>query len=461
MENSAVTPQRSDKWVLPAVFCLALVVNMGLGLKLGLNRPMQSDSYYYYQLAVSLADGKGYVVRDGFWPDSPSMRRLPAWPFLVSLALRVLPSAPPGVVMRVLSLVMNALAAVLIAALTRRIFRNKWATLLSGIAYALYPTALLLAYEGLSEPLFVFTVALGTLLLLSPFSAPLREPPRPPPTVLRPLSSAFGFLCLGCACLVRANFVAWVFFFAPAAVVGLLRAKAPRSRREILPLALGILFFLVPPGLWATRNYRICDAFPVFSALRGQTFYGGNNAVVAGSREYWGYWVFPNNIPGETPMVELAAKMTEYEVDAYYYNKGKEFLCSNPSRIPKLLLGKIVRAYVPVPWKLRLGSVVVCTVRAALYLGFLIGIFFFWHRTEVIYRAIFLAMIATNVFTVLVFYGYSRFTFALEPFLIPFAAMGLVAAAEKLIGKRSSADSGGSLAEAQRSRRDKSIDKNR
>ena len=52
---------------------ISLAVNLGLGIGQGLDRPMESDAYYYYQLAVSLAHSGGYVIRDGLWPKHPAL----------------------------------------------------------------------------------------------------------------------------------------------------------------------------------------------------------------------------------------------------------------------------------------------------------------------------------------------------------------------------------------------------
>jgi hypothetical protein len=166
----------------------------------------------------------------------------------------------------------------------------------------------------------------------------------------------------------------------------------------------------------------VCGHFPVLSTLRGQTFYGGNNTVVAKDFKYWGYWVFPNSIPGEKPMVELAKTLTEYEVDAYYYSKGKQYIAGNPLSMPRLLIGKLVRAYVPIPWRLTRASGVVSAYRWLLYLVALIGIWGWWKHGDGTYRIVFLAIVMTNIATVLVFWGCSRFAFPLDPFLFPFAA---------------------------------------
>jgi hypothetical protein len=185
---------------------------------------------------------------------------------------------------------------------------------------------------------------------------------------------------------------------------------------------LATVLFLIPSTLWACRNYGICGHFPVLSTLRGQTFYGGNNDVVANDLEYWGYWVFPNSIPGETTMLALAASLSEYQVDCYYFTKGKDYARKNWFAMPRLLLGKAIRAYVPVPWKPGLGAYVVSAFRWVVFLSALIGIYLLWRRLNTGCLIIVGAMAMTNLFTVLMFWGCARFSFALEPFLLPFSA---------------------------------------
>jgi hypothetical protein len=55
-------------------------------------------------LAVALAAGEGYVSRVTFWSETPSMRRLPAWPWLVSVGLRLGGAGAPDATMRVMAL---------------------------------------------------------------------------------------------------------------------------------------------------------------------------------------------------------------------------------------------------------------------------------------------------------------------------------------------------------------------
>jgi len=250
--------------VLAVVLVTALALNLGLGLKVGLGRAMQSDAHYFLEIAKSLAAGDGYYLREGFWPDTPTLSRLPAWPFTVSLALRLFPGSSPDAVMRVLALALNAFVAVLVAWLAWRLLQSRAAALLAGWAYAVHPTALFLALDGESEVLFLALTLLGTLACMR-----------------GGWGWWVGAALMGLGCLVRANYVLWLPFAAVAAFWGYRRRLSwPWIRRHSLGVLAGVLLFVAPAGSWALRNYAVSGHAPVISTLRGQTFYGGNNGVL-------------------------------------------------------------------------------------------------------------------------------------------------------------------------------------
>ncbi|MFT7489544.1 MAG: hypothetical protein ACI9OU_001948, partial [Candidatus Promineifilaceae bacterium] len=324
---------------------------------------------------------------------------------------------------RSLALVLHAVASLFVTAIALRLFRNGLIALVAGAVSVIHPAGLFAAHEGLSESAFVALAAAGTLLLLTHLPASFTQASAEERLMRRSsFGILFGFLLLGLSCLVRANFVLWIIFFAASYGLVVLRR---RSLGALALLAVGGLLFTLPPLTWAARNYELCGHFPAFSALRGQTFYGGNNIVVARDKAFWGYWVFPNQIPGETPMVELAQSMTEYEVDCYYYERGKRFVRENARAMPVLLVGKLVRAYVPIPWGRSFPSYASNAFRLVFMLAAIHGLVFFWRRTDARYLWLMGSMVATSVATVLVFYGYSRFAYTVEIFFIPFVSAGV------------------------------------
>ncbi len=529
------------------VLVFALFVNLGAGMAFGLRRPLISDAEYFLHIAENLTAGKGYVLdaAHSFWPDEPSMRRLPLWPMMMAGGLKVAPWIDPNAVARVLCLVVNACAAAAIAWLTVGIVRReRWdvgsvvrrctaqpavggntafrpavgcemqsratlAAVAAGAVYTLHPGLLHLSLQGLSEPLSILLVALGLGMMTKAESRKQKSEmgSRSPTSVLRPLISVLHLpaaaLLLGLSCLVRANFVLFPIFLGMllgswwlwSVVRGCTsRARSPEravqstdreySRpegvlarcnlalhfRRGLVVAGCLVLFYAPVAGWITRNYRVCG-HPAISTLKGQTIYGGNNELVANDLNWWGYWVFPNSIPGEMPMHELAKTMSEYEVDKYYTQKAAKYAKENWFSYPRLLLGKLVRAYVPIPWKPSYGSYAVSAYRWLLYLLVVLGLVkcsaplhgasvpagrecsipdearrVETPRSEVQPRTTLLpisgfrfqvsALLLTNLAAVLVFWGNARFAFSLEPFFLPIAAMAFVGRAER--GKQKS-----------------------
>ena len=389
---------------------VALILNFGLAFARGIGRGMNSDAAYYLQLAENLSAGKGYVLtHDTYWPNQPTMRRLPGWPLLTAAGLRLIPGDATATKMRIVALLTNVAAACMLCILTYGLIRDPVISALAGLLYAAHPAALHFADVGLSEPLFVLLVASGVCCLFR-----------------GGWWIAGGLLLEGLACLVRANFVLWLPLVALGAAVYQLWKKPPRLPARAPILIAGAVLFLLPPLAWTARNYQHTGAFPVLSTLRGQTFYGGNNSVTANDFRMWGYWVFPDQIPGQTPMAELARSHSEHELDRYYYGKGKEYIAGNLSDMPRLLLGKLVRAYVPIPFVPRLDSYIASLYRWLLYAGALMGLIAAWRTTRPAYAISLTAMMITNLAVVLLFWGYVRFAFALEVFFLPYTAVAVM-----------------------------------
>jgi len=200
--------------------------------------------------------------------------------------------------------------------------------------------------------------------------------------------------------------------FAIAAL--LWRPELHRYYRRFLVLT---VVFALPPAFWIIRNYEVSGAFPLLNAMEGETFYGANNAVVASDLDEWGYWVFPDLIPGEVPKQVLGKRMTEAELNRYYENKGMAFVRSHLIAYPRLTLGKLIRGFLPMPWVPRVTTYLASLPRLLLYIAF------FWSlRSRIISNATFallmIALLLVTIVTTVIFYGNSRFTLCLEPYMI-------------------------------------------
>lgn len=403
---------------ISVLFVCVLIINSLAGLFYGLNRPMESDAKLFLQIAGSVAAGDGYTLREGFWPDQPTMSRAPGWPVMIAGVLSAVKAigfkgCSDDALMRILCLLLNSINTLLVYALALKLgMKQRTATAACGL-YVFYPTALYHAVSGASEILFITLCLSGLLIALKKDWWLL-------------LSGGL----LGAAAMVRLNFV-----ILPVALIAGYSVMASHlhfnTRKCIIWMLAGFLFS-APALLWSFRNYSVCSEFPVLSSLKGQTFYGGNNDVVASFGGNWGYWVFPDSIPGEAPMRELSRKMTEREVDRYYMEKGREHVKRNLIRMPLHCAGKLIRAYIPLPWKWTKGLIILNLYRLSLYVLVTASLWNNWKKLTASYQLFAGGMLLVNTITVLAFWGSSRFTFGIEPIFLPLAAIGLENAIEAL-----------------------------
>lgn len=391
-------------FAVTAVFTLAVVAAFLAARVMGpIDRPATGDGLFFAQLGQSLAAGTGYTHVNGPWRGQPHLARLPLWPAILSVPMRIAPRISLSVVLRGMTAVMHGVSAILLLLLLWRIRPNPTSGLIAGTLFAGYPPALSLVEGGYSEHAWLVAFLAGLLLLVN-----------------RPLPfQAAGALCMGLSVLSRTNII-----LLPAALAGCAILLLPGWKSHLRRWAVLSAIFLLPAAAWMARNYAVSGAFPLLSAQEGETLYGANNILTAHSGRFWGYWVFPDDIPGERPKRELMNEMSEAALNNYYRQKGLAFLLQEPSLIPWMEAGKVVRGFLPVPWSSGLFSYLASLPRLLLYGVFL---WILWRDgiPDQLLRLLLPAILAVTLFTTLLFYGTYRFTFCLEPFLIASVAIWL------------------------------------
>jgi hypothetical protein len=371
--------------------------------------PIEGDGAQYVSLAQSLAANRGYYLDISVWPDQPNMGRAPLWPALLSVPLRVLPHADPSFVTRCTGAILHGISASLLVMLTFQLTGRVKASAFAGAILAAYAPGTGLVIGGYSEISYVAAMLAGLVLFFE-----------------GGFLTYAGALLGGAAVLARPNYVAL-----PILLLLLLAVFRPRvlfqKRCFVFAVAASSLFYMLP-ALWIVRNYAVSGHFPILSATEGETLYGGNNPLVESELNLWGYWITPNDIPGERSKLELSREKTEAQVNTYYHDKGMRYIREHLSALPLLVVGKIIRGFVPIalspsPTPL-LAKVVVASFRLFLYIAFLTS-FRFWRPRNKTFDAIVTSMFLTTLLTTVVYYGSFRLTFCLEPFLIPFIAAGV------------------------------------
>ncbi|MEI6702325.1 MAG: hypothetical protein WCL71_02160 [Deltaproteobacteria bacterium] len=251
-----------------------------------------------------------------------------------------------------------------------------------------------------------------------------------------------GFL-IGYACLIRSD---WLMLVGLAGLGFIWVGRRTLIRTVALTMLFGLTAGLVQVP-WLVRNWVHTDRFPMFGAGGGETLWGGNNDVSAKvGGQYWGYFVFPNSIPGETPMFELAKTHTELEVDDYYRGKAVQWIRANPEKMPGLVLGKMIRAYVPIPRTRGVSVLVGSGWRWLMYLLGGAGIVLLWRRrAELDGRVwtVLIALVVAQMSTIVIFCGYYRYVLGAE-LLLCIPAAWVVG---RMWGKKDAADTAATTAE--------------
>ena len=306
-----------------------------------------------------------------------------------------------------IGILVHAFAAALIALLTYQIWRSTAAALLAGALFGSFPPELTRVVMGDSEPAFFLFAASGLLVWLQARNCWVQ---------------AVGALLSGVAVLARSNYL--ILPFTVGVGILLLDRGLFRYWRRLAVLS---VVFLLPVFLWVARNYMVSGEFPLVSAVEGTTFYGGNNVIVATELNSWGSWIWPSDIKGEQSVDEVARTRTEAQTNSYYKNKALTFIREHWRSYPRLILGKLVRGFVPVPWltPAPLVDLALAGIRGILYVAFL-G---FVIRGGVVTRACGIYLVGlflVTLVTIVIFYGMIRFTLCLDAFLLPCVSAGIV-----------------------------------
>jgi hypothetical protein len=394
---------------------ISFFVILAVVLASGIATPFapSTDPAQYSGIARSIAKGNGYKDPVGFWPDLPAYDRMPVWPLMQSVGLAITQGAVSEAAnARLTNVICLTLVGIAFAAICRRLGIRPGICLAAGLSASLSPILIYLSIEGFSEVSFVLVASAGLALAFSGSRYAY--------------AAAFVF---GLGPLVRTNFIA-VLVLSPLLALTLPSARRALASRPVLrKIALACALSLLPTGIWVIRNYTITGRFPFLSSLEGETFYGSNNEVTATDLRKWGYWIMPNEVPGETSKEDLAKRLgSDAELNDYYHRQGIAWIRSHIPGMPRLIVGKLVRAFVAVPWadSPPFSEFVAISSRLILQALCLLTLPYWWRGINRYYLLILASMTIAHLITTVMFYGSTRFTWCfLEVFFIPCAAFGI------------------------------------
>lgn len=425
-DSSAVLP--ASRLTTRQHLLLALVFLVALGLRgaylwgQAQHNPMYSDlkmdSGIHNMWACQIVSGEGLGNRPYF--------RAPLYYYFLAAIYKV--AGPNPTAARIAGCVAGALTCYVVAHLGV-LLAGFVPGLLAGLIAAFYWPFVYFDCELLTVGLEVL-LDVGFLYLL------LRAARRD-----TPLLFLLGGIVLGLSAITRPNVLA----FAPAIVLWLwIVAREPRPRplrwvRATLLVAVGTVLPILPVTI---RNYAVGGEFVLVATNGGINFYIGNNpksdgftAVVPGTRASWeGGYIDTHRIPQE----EFGRPLTENEVSDYWYQKGLDWIRSNPAAWAALFVRKFCLFWRPVEmpndfpiWFMARMS----EVSALFWLGFpvvaclgIAGMTLLRHEGRTWFLPV--AFLIIYMLTVVAFFVCGRYRLPVVPVLILCTAAGLCRAWE-------------------------------
>jgi 4-amino-4-deoxy-L-arabinose transferase-like glycosyltransferase len=401
------------------LFSIALAARLGLAMYFGLDAPPVpgSDAAEYDQYAWNLAQGRGYR---GGSPDVSDQDHLTAY-------------RPPGLsllwsglfslfghrydVIRIAHCLLGASACLLVWQVGRIAFNVRVAWGAAAI-WAVFPSAVYFSTELLSETLTEFLLLASVLLCLR-FAAR--------PEQMRLACAAGGLL--GLLLLTNASkilmlpfivvWAAWQFRGDPRALV----------RAAAIPIV--AVAMLVP---WTVRNYLQFGEFIPVSTMGGSVLLQGNNRLVVTDPELYGYNVWDTKIPEYRDALRAADH--EIERDRIAKRYAVEWIKSNPDKWLFMAQAKLRRGLTPFlkphsPAHFRYATLFgwgpVLVLSAVAFLPSLVTCLRSGNPGWLIHLTI-----AHFLLQTVIFFGYARYRFPVEPYFVLLAVWGIDAALRRM-----------------------------
>ncbi|SFW29904.1 Dolichyl-phosphate-mannose-protein mannosyltransferase [Nitrosovibrio sp. Nv17] len=257
--GSAAAPFRvlDSPYFIP--LCFILFIGLRAALIFAVPLEMDSDSRWYLNRALGIANGEGYV-EDGhptaYWPVG--------YPGFLGILFHL--AGPHQIVGQLANLLMAAGIFLLQLKLTRQLFRSETTARLGVLLLALYPNNIAYTPLLLTEIYFTFLLLLGVYLYIS----------------RNGWGWVFGSgLVFGFAALTKPQIV-----FLPALLILFRIVAAGRETSLAETVVKGCCIYLVMAGVlvpWAVRNTLVFGEVVLISTNGGATLLTGNNPSADGS----------------------------------------------------------------------------------------------------------------------------------------------------------------------------------
>ncbi len=311
---------RSPTQIYVSLYLIALCFRLVILWLTAMHAPLESDAKIYFDKAVLLAKGDGYVR---FWPDGvlrPTANHVPGTTLFLTMG--VLLFGKHEIAGRLLAILISSFSAPLLYRFALNI-EEAFPAVLAGLCGALYPTWAFYSVNTLSEPFLMPLLLLALIATHKAFES-------------RTQGSAFGAgLAWGAATLVRPVVVPMTGL---VALYFMLRGK---WKRGVL-LGLGFLVILAP---WLVRNYMVFGRL-LLANQGGEVLLGSNNPYILATPKNYGMWIAPREIPEYREKLEgVRDEITENTIEKQL---AMDYLRQNRKDIPRLVYYKLERWLTPI-----------------------------------------------------------------------------------------------------------------
>lgn len=290
-------------FIIRLIFCLITPTKMDL------------DPQYYYDTALNLAQGKGFI-------DLPL--KPPFYSIFLSFLFKIF--TPNILIIQIVQCFIDSITVFLVYLICKKVFISEGIGIISCTITALDPFLIYFTNEVLTETLSVFFVVIISYLLILTINNQNN-------LLLNVLVGVF----IGLSILTRGNFAGYLGFVFLCGVMYSILTK--NFSFVFKSLTVTFIMAILVVSLWLYRNYRVYGEI-VLAYQRGVLWQGLNpNFATENGNKIWDK-LAEQEIQG----------MNIVEQDRYLWKKGWEYIKQNPKKFIYVYLKKILKFWRPIPY---------------------------------------------------------------------------------------------------------------
>ena len=403
-------------WPVVILFSIALLVRMF--------HVLQIRHAPFFEFKIGDAESYDAWARQlaaGDWLGNEVFYQAPLYPYFLGVIYATLGDGP--LVVRICQALIGAMSCVMLASAGRRFF-SRSAGIVAGLLLAMYPPAIF--FDGLIQKSVLDVFLLSLILWLISMLA------------TKPRVSLCGFMGLAVGCLVLARENAMVFV--AVILIGLLVNNRNLGRRSLIyagMFLIGVSMVLFPV---AARNKIVGGEFHLTTSQFGPNFFIGNNEKADGTYNALRYGrgspQFERQDATELAEQALGRKLRPAEVSSYWTGLAVDYITSHPGQWLVLIGKKIMLLfdatervdseglYAHAQWSTGLRWLGYVFHFGVLVPMSVFGMWMTWPKRRSLW--LLYLMMAVYAASILLFYVFARYRYPLVPFLVLFAAAGVV-----------------------------------